>query len=482
MTLFSNDISSTTSRFSAFLLFICLSASVQAKGVTPYLPLNMSPEIERQIERLMAIAGDPILTRPIPAARALAATEKACAKASLLCKQVKTYLRRYMKPDGFAYFNLEASLKSDEASPLANKRGQESDNAATINAQLYRQLGSYVGVALGGEYREDGENMDGTYSSYGADWLQLDVGYRPRWLSPMQSSAMLWSTNAETPFTVGISNYQPLTDLNIRYDVFAGQLSKSDKIAFDGGLTSGEPCVVGMHLSLEPVPGVSFGANRIMQFGGGDRGKCYELDNFVEALFDPKSADNFGAEKNSDDEFGNQLASITGRFNARGPFPWSAYFEYGGEDTSLGKAYRFGNQALQAGLYLPSIHDDYDLTIEFAEWQNGWYVNGLYGDGLRNDGNVLGHWAGDRRLDGAGIGGRSIMAASSWQIKANQLMYVELRQLKQQDYGGFNYEVGHDISMRYSIGLDDYLVGVQGMLGKTVFGENFYQAGVFTRW
>jgi hypothetical protein len=26
------------------------------------------------------------------------------------------------------------------------------------------------------------------------------------------------------------------------------------------------------------------------------------------------------------------------------------------------------------------------------------------------------------------------------------------------------------------------LVGVQGMLGKTVFGENFYQAGVFTRW
>jgi hypothetical protein len=74
------------------------------------------------------------------------------------------------------------------------------------------------------------------------------------------------------------------------------------------------------------------------------------------------------------------------------------------------------------------------------------------------------------------------MAASSWQIKANQLIYVELRQLKQQDYGGFNYEVGHDISMRYSIGLDDYLVGVQGMLGKTVFGENFYQAGVFTRW
>ena len=44
------------------------------------------------------------------------------------------------------------------------------------------------------------------------------------------------------------------------------------------------------------------------------------------------------------------------------------------------------------------------------------------------------------------------------------------------------YEKGYDLSLRYSVGLDDYMVGLQGIMGKTVFGEDFYQVGVFTRW
>src|SRR4051812_10295778 len=56
---------------------IC-GAPAQARGVTPYLPLHQSPEIERKIERLLILADRPILTRPIAAATVLDALAKAC--------------------------------------------------------------------------------------------------------------------------------------------------------------------------------------------------------------------------------------------------------------------------------------------------------------------------------------------------------------------------------------------------------------------
>ena len=39
--------------------------SARASGVSPYLPLNLSPEIERKIERVLVLAGEPVLTRPV---------------------------------------------------------------------------------------------------------------------------------------------------------------------------------------------------------------------------------------------------------------------------------------------------------------------------------------------------------------------------------------------------------------------------------
>ena len=37
------------------------AGAVDARGVSPYLPLQQSPEIERQIERLLILADVPIL-------------------------------------------------------------------------------------------------------------------------------------------------------------------------------------------------------------------------------------------------------------------------------------------------------------------------------------------------------------------------------------------------------------------------------------
>src|SRR5579872_7261340 len=56
-----------------------------ARGVTPYLPLNLEPEMESQIERVLILGDKPVLTRPIAAARVLDALPKACKVDEALC-------------------------------------------------------------------------------------------------------------------------------------------------------------------------------------------------------------------------------------------------------------------------------------------------------------------------------------------------------------------------------------------------------------
>src|SRR6188472_4759387 len=71
--------------------------TAQARGASPYLPLNLSPEIERQIERVLILAGKPVMSRPIAAATVLDALPAACERDRALCKRVEGYLRTYMR-------------------------------------------------------------------------------------------------------------------------------------------------------------------------------------------------------------------------------------------------------------------------------------------------------------------------------------------------------------------------------------------------
>src|SRR5262245_55714966 len=68
-----------------------------ARGVSTYLPLQQSPEIERQIERLLILADVPVQKRPISAAVVFDALPKACERDPELCAEVKRYLASYMR-------------------------------------------------------------------------------------------------------------------------------------------------------------------------------------------------------------------------------------------------------------------------------------------------------------------------------------------------------------------------------------------------
>src|SRR6202035_228197 len=57
-------------------ILLVAALGARASGVSPYLPLNLSPEIERKIERVLVLAGEPVLTRPVAVDKVMRALPK----------------------------------------------------------------------------------------------------------------------------------------------------------------------------------------------------------------------------------------------------------------------------------------------------------------------------------------------------------------------------------------------------------------------
>src|SRR5690606_1103483 len=130
---------------------------------------------------------------------------------------------------------------------------------------------------------------------------------------------------------------------------------------------------------IEPMPGWSLGASRILQFAGGERKRS--VGDFIDAFFFPVRYDNVGDGLDQDAQFGNQVAALTSKFIFPTRYPFAVYFEYAGEDGSRSEGWRLGNTSLSAGIDLPRIFERFDFTYEVSDWQNSWYVNTIYPDG-----------------------------------------------------------------------------------------------------
>jgi hypothetical protein len=286
---------------------------------------------------------------------------------------------------------------------------------------------------------------------------------------------MLLSTQAATMPSVSLSNYVPFTRVKLRYEAFMAEMSESDSIAFQGGYTTGNPRLAGLHLSIEPVSGWSLGVSRVMQYGGGERSDS--LGDLIDAFFDPSGNDNTG----TTEEFGNQIASLSSQFLVGDPIPMAVYFEYAGEDTSTLSNLRLGNTALSLGIAFPKLGEKFSATFELTEWQNGWYVHHIYADGLRHEGHVLGHWGGDWRILGDGGGAQSAFARLSVDRVLGGAIEASYRQLDNADYSGGNYETARQLEARYSRPWGQVFVGGELTVGSDVFGEPYSRVGAFIR-
>ena len=463
------------SRFTAVVISVLASGVVHGRGVSPYLPLNQSPEFERLVERVMILADEPIITRPIAAAAVLDALPAACELDAALCAQVRRYLSGYMQTAGISHASLAVAATSTERTALPNRHGMPADSGFEASIMAYWQPGDYVLVSGGVLAYEDETVPTGSVVSIGTEYAQLDIGYRDHWMSPMTDSAMLQSTQMQTMPSVTLSNYTPLTRWGLRYEFFIAEMSESDLIGFENGFTSGNPRLAGFHVSFQPLPGWSIGFNRIIQYGGGERPDSF--GDLWDAFFDPSGKDN----TRTTADFGNQAASITSRLIIPAATPFSVYFEYAGEDTSKSSNFHLGNAALSGGVYFPTLWQRFDLTVEISEWQNGWYVNSIYGDGLRHEGNVVGHWGGDWRVLNDGVGGNSFMTRLGWQLNSGAVVEATYRTLDNDSYTAPVYKRAHALQARYSRSWNEFLIGAELDLGSDVFGESFSRLSAFIR-
>ncbi|MEE8542641.1 MAG: hypothetical protein V3S94_02160, partial [Gammaproteobacteria bacterium] len=119
--------------------------------------------------------------------------------------------------------------------------------------------------------------------------------------------------------------------------------------------------------------------------------------------------------------------------------------------------------------------------VEISEWQNGWYVHGIYGDGLRHEGNVVGHWGGDWRVLNDGVGGNSFMTRLGWQLNSGAVVEATYRTLDNDSYTAPVYERAHALQVRYSRSWNEFLIGAELDLGSDVFGESFSRLSAFIR-
>jgi hypothetical protein len=205
---------------SAATAAVCfLSAAAGARGASPYLPLDQSPDIERKIERVMILAGQPVLTRPLAAATVLDALPAACERDAVLCAEVRRYLDGLMRTAGIAHGSLAVGAADDAAVVLPNRHGMTSDSSYELGAAIYFQPGDSVLVTAGVQAYEGETTPTGTLVSFGGQFAQVDLGFRDHWFGPLANGSMLVSTEAPTTPSVTVSNYTPSSPLRLRYEL-----------------------------------------------------------------------------------------------------------------------------------------------------------------------------------------------------------------------------------------------------------------------
>lgn len=456
------------------------SGNAAARGPSPYLPLNLSPEIERQIDRVLLLAGRPVVRRPIAAATVLEALPDACQFDQLLCERVRAYLSVYTDRYGVTHASVEGSATRSSDKTLANRRGMGAEDEWSASVAGHFQISDYMLLQLGGIAYPGEAVAAGSWLSVGTQYLQLDVGFREHWWSPMSDSAMLIGTQAEAMPGITVSNYTPISGWRFTYEAFLARMARVNDISFRDRTTSGYPRLAGLNVAIEPVPGWSLGASRILQFAGGERKRSAR--DLFNAFFLPSRYDNISDDLSSDDQFGNQVAALTSKFVFPTSRPFSVYFEYAGEDGSRKEGWRLGNASLSAGIDIPGLWRRFDLTYEVSDWQNVWYVNGVYPDGTSNNGHVIGHWGADERARRDSVGAQSHSLRIGWTPQFGGVMALHYRTLQNEEYGIRNYEREHDVALRYSRAWNQFIYGAEVNVGRDVFGEDFRRIGAFVRY
>ncbi|HWW21660.1 MAG TPA: capsule assembly Wzi family protein [Steroidobacteraceae bacterium] len=470
------------------ILGIGASGRTEASGTSPYLPLNLSPEIERKIERVMVLAGKPVLTRPIAIAKVLAALPRARKHDPALCAQIDSYLDRYFAGSGVTNASGEVAGANHSTQTIPNERGERIDSPVDASVDLFYRpydhlLFSAGAVAYAGT--EGRITPDGTMVSFGNQYAQMDIGWRDHWFSPLTDSSMLISTEAPPMPSFTLSNQVPIGSLGFEYELFWARMSSSDEILYKNRLNEGAPKLAGAHIGFSPLPGWSISGNGTWQYGGG--GRPENIHQFFDSLFSRTVIAVTPQGASTDSRFANRTVSVTSAYTFPTRNPFEAYVEYGARDTLHGNRLRFHDTSLSAGVHFPELYKHFDLTIEASEWQNLWYSDYVWLEGLTEYGYPIGNWGADWRLSNAdAVGAQSVMAQLGWTLPSGDEVDARVRTLQNQPYGVGNavpvdYRRATMLTLEYAQPRDGYTRGLQLDVGRDVYGKGYGRLAAFAR-
>ena len=202
-------------------------------GVSPYLPLKVDGMIELEIERLATITNMPKLTKPYHIASVVKYLNKVKHSHPTLFIRVNAYVERYKAKSALTHYSIELGYGEKNGGVLANQRGQSFDSLGKLSLRGFYQTNEHLIFNAGGAI-VDGQGIvpQSSFVSFGVDYMQFDIGYREHWLSPMQESASLLSTNAPAAPSITVSNVTPLTDFGLHYEI---SLSLLEEILWGNG-------------------------------------------------------------------------------------------------------------------------------------------------------------------------------------------------------------------------------------------------------
>jgi len=471
----------TRNRTVSLLVACIFSASAQATEL--YLPLNLDTLAESNIEQLFVLADTPLVKRPYTVSKVEAAVDKVKDRHPALAKSIQTYLQRFKQNINVSHATLSLSTNDEANHTYANDRGESTNSNYHLRVNGFAKVNDSIILNVGGRYSSDANRdnnaiLDGTFFSVAKYNVQLDLGYREHSFSPFQFGNMLASTNAPSLPSITVSNPDTYAFLGFSYELFWGQLSESDSILSEDGTQrlTGNPKLLGMHVGFAPLEGFAIGFNRLLQYGGADRDES--ISSLAQAFFNVKSNENAGAGKT---DFGNQQSSINTSYTFSGATPLSLYMEYAGEDTSQTSGVHLGNTSIMLGAYFPKITEHLSLRYEFAEWQNAWYTNGNYGDGLTHDNLILGHWGANERVFSSAVGSNNHTAKLIYATQKHSLI-TTLKQVQNEQYSSIDYSPGQELSLDYSRAFSRYRFGMKLTSGTSVFDQNYSQFSGYVQW
>jgi hypothetical protein len=476
----------------ALALCLALITKATASGASPYLPLNLSPEIERKVEQVLILGDQAVQTRPVPISRVLQALPKACERDRHLCTQVRHYLDRYFRTAAVTHASAELAASSRSQLQLPDAHGVRMQSPADGSVvAAYRPFDHLVLTAGGQAFAGPGGgfNPDGTMVSIGDQYLQLDAGWRDQWLSPMTDSSMLLSTQAPTMPSLTVSSQMPFSPLGLEYQFSIAKMSYQDDIAWDTGrstFTAGDPRLATLHLGIAPVAGWSFAGNLLLQYGGGVRPDS--IGNLFSFLFQHTSIASNGS---ANSRFANRDVSLTSTYTFPAATAVETYVEYAARDTLHGELYRFHETGLSAGLHIPELFKRYDLRVELSEWQNSWYTDYVWTGGMVNDGSVIGHWGAAWRDFQNALGARSVMVSLGFPIRTTDEVNLQYRLLQDAGYA-FSctlcgvmpprpYSLGHMLTIDYAQPRADYTRGLMLDVGRDEYAAGFVRLSAYVR-